>query len=156
MPEFTETENQDEQKTFTQAEVDEILRKRLARAKSVPADYEELKAKAQKFDEAENANKTELQKANEALEKLKKEVEEKDRAEKTRKLYSDVSKKTGVPDYLLHGDDEETVTEFANAILEFVKKNKQPKNDHAGEFSRPKENNDDLAQYAKQLLPKNE
>ena len=38
----------EEQKTFTQEEVDDIIKKRLARAKSdVPADYEELKSKAQ-------------------------------------------------------------------------------------------------------------
>ena len=65
-------ETAEEQKTFTQQEVDEIIKKRLSRAKSeVPADYEELKSKAQKFDELENANKTELQKATEELNKLK-------------------------------------------------------------------------------------
>ena len=54
----------EEQKTFTQEEVDALIKKRLARVKSdVPADYEELKSKAQKFDELEEANKTELQKA---------------------------------------------------------------------------------------------
>ena len=67
-----ETANQEaaEVKTFTQEEVNAIVEKRLARAKSeVPADYDELKAKAAKYDEAQEAAKSELQKATEAAEK---------------------------------------------------------------------------------------
>lgn len=58
-------------KTFTQAELDAILRERLARA--VPADYEDLKGKAAKYDEAQTASKSELEKANEAKAKAEKE-----------------------------------------------------------------------------------
>ena len=47
--------------TFSQADVDRILKERLARA--VPADYEQLKEKAGKFDQLEESQKTELQKA---------------------------------------------------------------------------------------------
>ena len=67
-----ETANQEaaEVKTFTQEEVNAIVEKRLARVKSEPpADYEELKAKAAKYDEAQEAAKSELQKATEAAEK---------------------------------------------------------------------------------------
>lgn len=53
-----------EGKTFTQADVDRIVQDRLARVKpSNPADYDDLKAKAAKFDELEAANQTELEKA---------------------------------------------------------------------------------------------
>ena len=56
-----------EPKTFTQEEVNAIVEKRVARVKSEPpADYEELKRKAAAYDEAQEAAKTELQKATEA------------------------------------------------------------------------------------------
>lgn len=54
-------------RTFSQAEVDAIVQARLTRA--VPQDYDELKKKAQAFDAAEEANKTELQKALDRAEK---------------------------------------------------------------------------------------
>lgn len=61
-------------KTFTQADVDRIVQERVARAKTTPPDdYEDLKAKAQKFDELEQANSTELDKAKTAREKAEKE-----------------------------------------------------------------------------------
>lgn len=54
-------------KSFSQADVDRIVRERLARAKAEPpSDYEDLKAKAAKLDEIEAASKTELEKAQEA------------------------------------------------------------------------------------------
>lgn len=53
--------------TFTQADVDRILKERLARA--VPADYEALKEKAGRLDQIEEAQKTELQKAQDAAKK---------------------------------------------------------------------------------------
>lgn len=54
-----------EPKSFTQAELDRIVQERVARVKSdPPADYEELKAKAAKLAEIEDANKSELEKAN--------------------------------------------------------------------------------------------
>lgn len=52
-------------KTFTQDEVDRIIKDRLARAKSEPpSDYADLQAKAAKLDELEAANQSELEKAN--------------------------------------------------------------------------------------------
>lgn len=49
------------EKTFTQAELDGIIKQRLARA--VPADYDELKARAEKLDALEAGQKTDLEKA---------------------------------------------------------------------------------------------
>lgn len=63
----TASEDMQENKTFTQEEVDNIVSSRLKREGAKYADYEELKAKASKFDEMEEANKSELQKANEKL-----------------------------------------------------------------------------------------
>lgn len=59
-----------EPKTFTQEQVDRIVQERLARAKATPpADYEDLKAKAARLDELEEAQKTELERATEAASK---------------------------------------------------------------------------------------
>ena len=66
-----------EPRTFTQEEVNAIVEKRVARVKAEPpADYEELKAKAAKYDEAQEAAKTELQKATESADKWKAKYEQ--------------------------------------------------------------------------------
>lgn len=58
--------NATEPKTFTQEQVDKIVQERLKRAKSEkPADYDELKAKAAKLDEIEDAQKSELERITE-------------------------------------------------------------------------------------------
>ena len=55
-----------ESKTFTQEQVDKIVQERLKRAKGEkPADYDELKAKAAKLDELEDAQKSELERITE-------------------------------------------------------------------------------------------
>lgn len=51
-------------KTFTQADLDRIVSERVARERSKYGDYEALKTKAGKFDEIEEANKSELERAN--------------------------------------------------------------------------------------------
>ena len=50
---------ENEQRTFTQAEMNAIIQDRLTRERGKYADYETLKAKAAKFDAAEEAGKTE-------------------------------------------------------------------------------------------------
>lgn len=66
-----------EQRTFSQADVDRIVRERLSRAKhEPPADYEEFKAKAAKYDELAEAQKSDLEKANDAATKAKAEADE--------------------------------------------------------------------------------
>lgn len=63
------------EKTFTQAEMDAIISDRLKRERAKYADYSELQAKAAKYDEAEEANKSELQKAVEERDALKAQVD---------------------------------------------------------------------------------
>lgn len=54
----------DPDKSFTQAEVDRIVQERVARVKATPPDdYADLQAKAKKLAEIEEANATELEKA---------------------------------------------------------------------------------------------
>jgi len=61
-------------KTFTQEELDAIVQQRLARA--TPKDYDDLKAKAAKFDELEAGQKSELDKAIARAEKAEARVHE--------------------------------------------------------------------------------
>jgi len=66
-----------EPKTFTQEQVDNIVRERLARAKATPpADYDELKAKAARLDEIEDAQKSELERITEQATKAQKDATE--------------------------------------------------------------------------------
>lgn len=66
-----------EPRTFTQEQLDRIVQDRLARAKQAPpADYEDLKAAAARLAELEEANKTELQKAQDRATQLEKDAAE--------------------------------------------------------------------------------
>lgn len=111
-----------QEKTFTQEDVDRIVKERLARAKATPpADYDELKAKAAKYDEAQEAAKTELERANERAAKAERALADAQAAIEHTELVAKVSKETGVPASLLHGSTEEELTASASAISDYVK-----------------------------------
>ena len=80
MPESTETPTQgapaEPERTFTQAEMDAIIGDRLKRERAKYADYEDVKAKAQQFDAAQEAAKTDLEKVVEERDRLKAQVEQ--------------------------------------------------------------------------------
>ena len=59
----------------SQEGLDKIVQTRLARERSKFSDYEELKAKAAKLDEAEESSKSEIQKAIERAEKAERELQ---------------------------------------------------------------------------------
>lgn len=107
------------EKTFTQDDVNAIVGERLAREREKFADYELLKEKASKFDEAEEASKSELQKATERAEKLESELKTMKKAEELRTIREKVSAETGVPASLLTAETEEGCTEQAKGILAF-------------------------------------
>lgn len=58
----------------TQDDLNKIISERVKREQSKFADYEDLKAKASKFDELEEANKSEIEKANDRVAKAEAEV----------------------------------------------------------------------------------
>ena len=78
------------ERTFTQAEMDAIIGDRLKRERAKYADYDELMQKAKAYDEAEEASKSELQKAVEERDKLKAELDklqaEREHAEKVARV----------------------------------------------------------------------
>lgn len=103
------------EKTFTQDEVNRIVTNRLAKY----SDYETLKAKAEKFDEAEEANKSELEKALERANKLQTELDNLNKKNEIREVRDEVAKTTGVPATLLTGSTKEECEAQAKAIAEY-------------------------------------
>lgn len=86
MPESTENATQGataDERTFTQAEMDAIIGDRLKRERAKYADYEDVKAKAQQFDAAQEAAKSDLEKAVEERDRLKAQLEQME-SERTR------------------------------------------------------------------------
>ena len=120
-------------KTFTQAEVDAIVRERLARDRAKYADYNEIKEKAEQFDRIEEANKTELQKAQERAEALGKELADIKRSNEIRDMRAKVAQEKGIPANLLTSDTEEECVAQADMILAFAQPNTYPTVKDVGE-----------------------
>ena len=102
--------------TFTQADLDRIINKRFAKY----SDYDELKAKADKLDEIEQVNKTELQKATERADKLQSELDGIKAENAIRDIRSRIAEETGVPASLLTATTEDACRDQAKSILEFA------------------------------------
>lgn len=157
---MSETVNQEatanEPKTFTQEELDKILNDRLARErkKYEGINLDELKSKAARLDELEEASKTELEKERERTKKLQAELDGIRKAEEIRAIRDAVAKETGIPANLLTADDELGCREQAEAIRAFaipagypsVKDGGDPQN-LSGRSTR-----DEFALYAQQVL----
>lgn len=128
----TETERQDPastteqkpaEKTFTQAELNEILGQRLARVKEQYGDYEDLQAKAAELQQIKEAGKSEQQKLADQLTALQQQLTAKDaEVEKANlaALKSEVARVKGVPANRLHGKTKEELEADAAAYLEEV------------------------------------
>lgn len=135
-PEQTTTAPQPE-RTFTQSELDAIVKDRLAREKGKYADYEELKTKAAQLDQIEENNKSELQKATEKADALQKELDRMKKTKSINDLRNKVASELGVPANLLTGEDEESCKAQANNILAFAKKSSYPSVPDGGETVPP-------------------
>ena len=135
-----ETVNQEmtanEEKTFTQDEVNQMIGERLAREKAKYSNYEELEAKAQKFDEIEEKSKTELQKAQEERDAFKAELDGIKKANSIRELREKVAKEKNIPANLLTGETEEDCAAQADAILSFAMPNAYPAVKDGGEVRK--------------------
>lgn len=117
--------NEDFKPITSQEQLDSMLKDRLDRkekaVRSEYGDYEDLKAKAQKYDEAQEAAKTELEKAQERAKKAEDELATMQAQKARAELAMKVSAATGVPANLIQGSDEATMTASANAIATFAK-----------------------------------
>lgn len=119
------TVNQEEvktndEKTFTQAELNTIVQDRVQRERVKYEGFEELKAKAQKYDEQEEAAKTELQKAQERAAELEEKLKKKEHEESIREMKKKVAEELKVPADLLTGETEDECRTQAQAILSFA------------------------------------
>ena len=129
----TQETEQTEERTFTQAELNAIVQKRVGELTSKYGNYEELKEKAQKFDEIEEQSKSELQKANERADALQKELDGWKKADSVRKIREEVAKELGVPANLLNGETKEECEAQAKGILSFAKPDAYPSVKDGGE-----------------------
>jgi len=127
------------ERTFTQAEMDAIIGDRLKRERAKYSDYDDLKAKATAYDAAEEANKSDLQKANEKAESLQAQLDALTKANQERELRERISSETGVPANLLRGGNEDDLRAQAEGIKGFATASKAsyPTVKDGGETSVP-------------------
>lgn len=131
---------QEPEKTFTQAELNAIVADRLSRERGKYSDYEELKSKAAQFDAAEEARKSELQKATEKAEALQKQLDEINQANSIRAMREKAAKETGLPADMIEfltGADEEACLSQAKKLMERVKASGFPSVKDSGETRTP-------------------
>lgn len=145
----TKSNEVEAQKTFTQEEVDAIINGRFGRMMEKYKDYDALKAKADKFDEIEEASKTELQKATERVTALQTELDSLKKANTVREMREKVAHDTGVPVNLLTADSEDACKEQARQILEFSRPSGYPQVKDGGEVrtSGKKSTRDSFAEW---------
>lgn len=126
MPESTEgVENTAEagnntEKTLTQAEVDRVVQERIAREREKFADYEDLKARAEKLAEIEASQKSETEREREHREQLERDLAEARKAlesERTNSLRAQVAAEKNVPLANLTGTTREELEASADALL---------------------------------------
>ncbi|MDE5641385.1 MAG: DUF4355 domain-containing protein [Bifidobacterium castoris] len=118
-PEGSGTEDEPRSREYTQAEIDEIVAKRVARVRKQYGDYEDMKKKAAKLDEIEAANKSELEKLAERNQELAAQLAEREHAA----LIQAACIKHGVPaDYmdLVTGADEDSIDNAAEKVAKLL------------------------------------
>ena len=128
-----ETNTNESPKTFTQADLDRIVQERVSRERAKYEGFEELKAKAQKFDEQEEANKTELQKAQERATELEEKLKKREHEDSIREMKKKVADEMKIPADLLTGETEEACMEQAKAIMSFATSQGYPTVQDGGE-----------------------
>lgn len=119
-----ETSTDDTQsKTFeaitSQEQLNRVIGERLARERVKYADYEAFKAKALKFDEIEQANKTELEKAQDKIKALEAKASEAE----LKAVKAAIAAKHSIPAELLYGNNEEEIEAVAERLVAFRKEN---------------------------------
>lgn len=149
------------EKPFTpitsQDDLNRIIADRVSRERNKFADYKDLKAKAAKLDEIEEANKSELQKATDRIAATER---ERDEATATA-LRLRVAAKNGISDedadLFLTGTDEATLAKQAERLTQRAD-DRQKTGNHVpreGNNQQPSGNNE-LADFTRQLFGQDE
>ena len=149
--------NEAETKTFTQEEVNGIVNERLARErkKYEGIDLEALKSKAAQFDKIEEANKTELEKANERANALQAKLDSIQKEKELAEMREQVAKEIGVPANLLNGNSEEECKAQAEAIKAYANPSGYPFIRDGGEpqnTNSKRSNRDEFTEWAQKVL----
>lgn len=76
--------------------------------------------KAERFDEIEEANKTETQRLTDELEKARKQIAERDQADERQKLIQEIAESKGVDVRALRGSTREELEEHADLIKSLI------------------------------------
>lgn len=142
------------ERMFTQAEVNALINKRFAEIKSKYEDYDVLKEKAEKFDAAEEASKTELQKAMEKADALQAKLNKLEAERAAIEIREKVAKEKGIPAHLLNGNTEEECNAQADDLLAYMHPQGYPEVPDGGEVHHqgPRSAADDFADAMKGLL----
>ena len=124
------------EKLFTQDEVNSFFNKRYSELMSQVTEY---KTKAQKFDEMEEANKSELQKATEKAEKLEAELNQIKKTQELKEMREKVAKEAEIPMTsmsLLTAETEEACMEQAKIIKSMMVPGSYPTVPDGGELQK--------------------
>lgn len=146
------TDNTNQERTFSQSEVDEIVKSRLQKEKAKYSDYEAMQEKAKAFDEMQEANKTEVQRQTDRAEKLQAEINQMKRENEIRAIREKVASDTGIPVNLLKGETEEECLEQATGILSYKNSSlKYPSVKDGGEVTNVSSTESPEAQFGEWL-----
>lgn len=102
-------------KSYTEDDVNRIVKERLSRERAKHADYDDAKRKAEKADGLQS----ELDKANAQISELKQQAEQAEHERELAGIRSTVAAKYGIadPTVLVAGDDEDQIDEFARKLM---------------------------------------
>lgn len=129
-------EQQGEGQTFTQADVDRIVKERVQRERAKYADYNDLKAKAEGAKTAEDRIA---------------DLEQQYKAAESRAMRASIASEYGIAaedrDLFLTGEDEETLTAQAKRLADRESERKKRSNHVPGEGSNPATKDDPTKEF---------
>ena len=111
----TDLDGSDFQPITSQEALDKLIGQRIDRVKKQYAGFDELKAKAEKFDEFQESAKSDLQRAQERAAQLENELN----SERQMRVRESIAARKGVPSAALTGSTEEELEASADALLEW-------------------------------------
>lgn len=104
----------------SQEQLNKLIGGRIEAVKQKFADYDDLKSKASEYDKAQEAAKTELQKATERAEKAESRVAEFEQREQLAKWADEAATEIGVTASVLRGSTKEELLKHARLIKELT------------------------------------
>lgn len=106
--------------TFTQEQVNTMLAEQKRKHGEKYADYDDLKAKAGKFDELEEQSKTDLQKMTERAEAAEKRIAAFEAKEQVASWAADIVKGSNIPASVLRGSTREELEAHFNELKDLA------------------------------------